>query len=76
VVRAAGDEPREREAAEDRGDDRDIREVGAAAERVIHDPRLAGALLGAEDRGNGVGHRPQVHRDVLGLHDQLAPRLE
>ena len=34
------------------------------------------ALLFVQDRGDRVGHRAQVHRDVLGLHHQLAARLE
>jgi hypothetical protein len=33
-------------------------------------------LLLAEDRGDGVWHRAEVDRDVLGLHHQLAARVE
>ena len=61
---------------EDGRDDGDVGQVGAAGERVVEDPRDARRVLLVEDRGDGRGHRAEVHGDVLGLHDHLAVGVE
>ena len=50
-------------------------EVGPALERVVEDDLLArlGPVAEGVDGGpHRRGHRPQVDRDVLGLHEQVA----
>ena len=77
VVRAAGGEA-DRLAAvgEHGGDDGDVREVRAAGEGVVEDPGVARRLVLVEYGRHGGGHRSQMHRDVLGLHHQLALGVE
>ena len=63
-------------ADEARRDERDVVEVRAAGERIVEHDLVAGprrdpptASIAAAHRR---GHRAEVHRDVLGLHEQLA----
>ena len=77
VVGAAGGEADQALAGgEDRRYDGDVGQVGAAGERVVEDPRDPWGVILAEHRGHGGRHRAEVHRDVLGLHDHLAGRVE
>ena len=76
MVRAARREAEELAPFEHGADQRDVRQVGAAAVGVVEDPEVAVVVLLADDRGDGVRHRAEVHRDVLGLHDELAARVE
>ena len=59
-------------AGEHRGDHGDVGQVGAAAVRVVEDPRALRGVVLVEDRGDRGRHRPEVHGDVLGLHHHLA----
>ena len=79
VVGAVGGEAEQRAARPARQDGRDHRDVGqvrAACKRVVEDPRAPLGVVLAEHRGDGGGHRAEVDRDVLGLHDHLAGRVE
>ena len=69
VVRAGG-----REAELRAGDERDVRQVRAAGEGVVEDPGLSRLRVVLGDGRDRVGHRAEVHRDVLGLRDH-APAL-
>ena len=51
-------------------DERDVVEVRPARERVVEHELVAQA--GGDRRRHRRGHRPEVHRDVLGLGQQLA----
>ena len=57
-------------------DQRDVVQMGAARERVVEDDVLRpGSIDRAERSDGGVHrgrHRPEVHRDVLGLHEEVA----
>ena len=48
----------------------------AAAERVVEDPRRARGVILGKHRLHGRGHRAEVNRDVLRLHDHLAGGIE
>ena len=61
---------------QDRRDDRDVRQVRPAAVGVVQDPRRAAGVVLAEHRRDRRRHRAEVDRDVLGLHDHLAVRVE
>ena len=77
MVRAAGGEAEQRLArCEHRRDDRDVRQVGAAGERVVEDPRDARRVFCCEHRGHGRRHRAEMHRDVLRLHHHLPVAVE
>ncbi len=76
VVRPAGREAEQLAGGEDRGDQGDVGQVGAALEGVVEDPHIARGLLAVEHGRHGVGHGPQVNGDVLGLHDELAGGVE
>ena len=76
VVGAAGCVSGQLAVHVDGGDDRDVRQVGAAAVRVVEDERVAGLRVLGGDRLHGRGHGPEMHRDVLGLHRHLAGRVE
>ncbi len=78
VVRAVGDPADQLAAHRHRGHDRDVVEVGAAGEGIVEDHVTEAHRIGAGRRDRGQDrrrHRPEVHRDVLGLGEQLpAPR--
>ena len=57
-------------------DERDVGQVRAAGERVVQDPGLARRGVVRADRGDGVGKRAEVDRDVLGLRDHPPARVE
>ena len=76
VVRAARREPDEIGPVEERGDHRDVGQVGAAAVGVVEDPRRTRLVALVEDRRHGGRHRAEVHRDVLGLHHHPAALVE
>src|SRR6185436_8155248 len=50
--------------------------VGAVGVGVVQHPGDPGLVRLAEHRRYGCGHRPEVDRDVLGLHANLAGRVE
>ena len=56
--------------------DGDVGQVGAAGERVVEHPRRPGGVVLADHRRDRGGHRAEVDRDVLGLHDHLALGVE
>ena len=77
VVRAVGRPADQSVVGERRRDDGDVVEVGAAREGVVHHHVVARSELageGIEGGSHGRGHRAEVHRDVLGLREQLAGR--
>ncbi len=76
MVRAARGEAQQLLGQEDRRDDGDVGQVGAAGEGVVEDPGHARGVLVLEHRRNGGGHRAEVHGDVLGLHDHLPVGVE
>ena len=53
-------------------DERDVRQMGAAAEGVVQDPRVAFRVAFVLDRRNRLRHRAEMHRYVLRLHGHLA----
>ena len=66
---------------ERRRDERDVVEMCAARERIVHDHLVARGKTPAtgehvEDRPHRRRHRAEVHRDVLGLHELLACGVE
>ena len=69
VVRA-GDRIPERRP----GDDREVRKVCSTRVRVVEDPGLPRRGILLANRGDGLRHRAEVNRDVLGLRDH-APFL-
>ena len=71
--RGEADQPR---AGIRRGHDGDVWQVRAAAEGVVEDPASSGRLRVLANRRYGVGHRAEVHGDMLRLHDHLAARVE
>ena len=78
VMGAAGGEAEQRPlvGGEHGRDHGDVGQVRAAAERIVEDPRDAWRVALAEHRGDRGGHRAEVHRDVLGLHDHLPVGVE
>ncbi len=81
VMAAAGNEEQDILAvvAEDRGDDGDVGQVGAAViGRIDHEDvarlHLAGVL--ADDRADALAHRAQMDRDVRRVGHQHAVRIE
>ena len=54
----------------------DVGQVSAASIRVVEDPDAVRRLLLIQDRPHRRGHRPEVDRDVLRLHDHFTARLE
>ena len=71
VVRA-----RDREADLRAGDERDVGKMRAAGERVVDDEDLAGRGLALAHGGDGLRHRAEMYRDVLGLGDHPAVAVE
>jgi hypothetical protein len=65
---------RDRVAQGRAGDERDVGQVRAAGEGVVEDEDVVRARIVLADGGHGVGHRAEVHRDVLRLGDH-APTL-
>ena len=63
---------------EDRLDRRDVGEVGAAVVRGVHHVDVAGhhGRVVADRRLDRLAHRPEVHRHVGGVGDQVAARVE
>ena len=58
---------------EDGGDERDVGQVGAAAEWVVQDNRIAGLHGYVVDGGaDAHGHGAQVHGQVVALRDGVA----
>ena len=57
----------QRRAVVDGRDERDVRQVGAAGERVVDDARRPRAAVRCQHRRHRVGHRAEVDGDVLGL---------
>ncbi len=76
VMRPAGREADQLGPVEDREDHRDVREMGPPAVGVVQDPGQPRFVALGEDRGHRRRHGPEVHRDVLRLHDHLALRVE
>ncbi len=71
VVRA-----RDGEAARDTRDEGDVGEVRAAGVRVVDREDLARRRVAGHHRGDRLGHRAEVHGDVLGLRDHPARIVE
>ena len=67
---------RDREAEHGARDERDVGQVRAAGVRVVEDRDLSRLEPERHDRGDRVGHRAEVDRDVLGLRDHPAPLVE
>ena len=67
---------RDREAEDGAGHERDVGQVRAAGVRVVEDRDLAGLEPEAHDRGDGFGHRAEVHGNVLGLRDHPPALVE
>ena len=64
---------------EDRGDDGDVRQVGAAVVRVVDRVHVAGLHLAgasADHLLDGGAHRAEMHRDVWRVGDEVAVRIE
>jgi hypothetical protein len=78
MVRPVGRVTHEPPAVEDRRNDRDVRQVRAARERVVHD-RDVSLLQRPQPRpnpGHRCRHRPEVNRDVRRLREQLTVGIE
>ena len=55
----------------------DIRQVGAAFERIIEHHHIAGGEIhGVQRRCHGKGHGPQMHGDMGGLGHHLSFSIE
>ena len=69
---------RSRHRVAERGarDERDVGKVRPAGERVVEDVDLVGPGLASGHGGDGVGHRAEVDRNVLGLRDHPPVRTE
>jgi hypothetical protein len=76
MVGTARGEAEQLSLLEDRRDHGDVGEVGAPSVGVVEDPEIPVAVFLVDDHGDGVGHRAEVHGDVLRLHDQLAAGIE
>ena len=63
-------------AARDPRDEGDVREVRAARVRVVDHVELTGLRVARQDGGDRLGHRAEVHGDVLGLDDHPALLVE
>ena len=60
---------------EDGGDERDVGQVGAAAEGVVEDDGVAGLHADVLDGGaDGEGHCAEVDREVVALRDGVGRR--
>ena len=57
-------------------DERDVGQMRAAGVGVVEDEDVVGAWVAGDHRGDRRGHRAQVHRNVLGLGDHPAGRIE
>ncbi len=71
VMGAAGGEGDQLALREDRGDDRDVRQVRATAVGIVEHPRAPRGMILLQDGRHRGRHRPEVNRDVLGLHHHL-----
>ncbi len=60
----------------DRRDHRHVRKVGPAGEGIVQDEHVAGVRITATHRGDGVGHRAEMDRDVFGLGNESAVGVE
>ena len=67
---------RDREADVGPGDERDVGQVRAAGVWVIEHPDVVVGRPPLPHRGDGVGHRTEVDRDVLGLRDHPTAVVE
>ena len=47
-----------------------------AAIRIVQQKDVARPGIARQDRGHGVGHRAEMHRDVGGLGDHPSLRVE
>ena len=65
--------------SEDRGDHRDVGEVGAAVVGIVERVDIAGLtspLVAVYHHFYGFAHRAEVHGDVRGVRDQVAVGVE
>src|SRR5215208_1981705 len=60
----------------DRGDERYVRQVGPAGVGVVYGEDVARLGLAVHYGRDGLWHRAEVDRDVLGLGDHAALRVE
>jgi hypothetical protein len=67
---------RDGEAEVGAGDERDVGEVRAAGERIVEHEDVGSRRLVLHHRGHGIGHRPEVNRDVLSLRDHSTALVE
>ncbi len=58
------------------GDEGDVRQVGPAGVGIVYGEDVAGFGASPHHRPDGLGHRAEMDRDVLGLGDHPAPRVE
>ena len=76
VVGAGGGEAEQLAVVEGGRHDGDVGQVGAAGVGIVEDPRDARGVVAVAHGGDRGGHRAEVHRYVLGLHDHLAGGVE
>jgi hypothetical protein len=76
VVRPRDGVAQDPTARGDGGDEGYVGQVGAARVGVVYGEDVAGLGVAAHDRSDRLGHRSEVHRDVLGLGDHLSFDVE